>query len=434
MSARRSDIRTVTPVTAPIVGEPRLPGSKSLTNRALVLAALADGVSRITGALISDDTLYMANALRSLGIEVAVNEPKGEMVVKGCAGNIPANQADLYIGNAGTAARFLTPVLALGNGRYRLDGNARMRQRPIEPLLAALRSVGVRAHSEQGTGCPPIIVEANGISGGRLALDASISSQYISAILMVAPSAQSDLVVQITGQAVSEPYVAMTVGIMRAWGLDVLDGYIVPAPQLRRAREYAVEPDASAASYFMACAAITGGTIRIGGLGSSSLQGDVRFADLLAEMGCKVERTSDSIAVTGSASLRGIDVDMNDISDTVMTLAAIAPFAETPTRIRNVAHIRAKECDRIAATAAELRRLGVDAVEHPDGLTVIPSQPHGGTVRTYDDHRMAMSFALIGLRVPGIGIANPACVTKTFPGYFEELERLTGASEPVMPE
>ncbi len=415
----------MTPVSAPVVGEPRLPGSKSLTNRALVLAALADGESIISGALISDDTRYMAQALAALGIEVHVDTAACIIRAKGCAGRIPAHQADLYVGNAGTAARFLTPMLALGRGRYRLDGNARMRQRPIEPLLAALRLFGVRVRSEHGTGCPPIVMEADGLPGGRVVVDSSLSSQYLSGLLMVAPSARSDVHIEVTGRAVSEPYAAMTASMLRDWGLEVSGHYSVPAPQKRHGKQYRIEPDASAASYFMACAAITGGQVHIAGLGRGSLQGDIRFADILAEMGCRVEWTGSSVVVAGSGRLLGVDVDMNAVSDTAMTLAAIAPFAETPTRIRNVAHMRAKECDRISATANELRRLGVTVIEHDDGLTVMPSKPTGGIVETYDDHRIAMSFALIGLRVAGIGIRNPECVAKTFPVYFEELARIT---------
>jgi 3-phosphoshikimate 1-carboxyvinyltransferase len=418
----------IPPVNGPVHAEPCLPGSKSITSRALVLAALADGVSTIEGALFSDDTNYMASALQALGFEVAKDPSRRVIQVRGHGGRIPADHADLYVGNAGTAARFLTAMVALGRGSYRIDGNDRMRARPIEPLLAALRALGVDAVSERGTGCPPVVVQTRGLAGGHAELASSASSQYLSALLMAAPSAQSPVTIAITGAVVSEPYIAMTAAIMEQWGLTVASDLTVPAPQIRSPRTYRVEPDASAASYFLALAALTGGTTRVCGLRPDSLQGDIGFVGVLEAMGCAVEWLHDALLLKGPPVLHGVDVDMNAISDTVMTLAAIAPFADSPTTIRNVAHIRHKECDRIQAIVTELGRLGITVAERPDGMIICPSQPKSGLVQTYDDHRMAMSFALIGLRVPGIGIANPGCVAKTFPGYFEELMRITGGS------
>lgn len=419
----------------PFSGAPRLPGSKSITNRALTLAAMADGVSTLERALFSDDTDRMAAALTRLGIPVHAEHESARLIVQGCAGRIPAAEADLDVGNAGTAARFLTALAALGEGHYRLDGSARMRERPIEPLLAALRALGSDARSEAGTGCPPVSVRGRGLDGGLTTITADSSSQYLSGLLMAAPYARADVTIAVDGELASEPYVTMTVRMMQAWGLTVNGGdasnYHVPAPQRVSGRVYAIEPDASAASYFLAAAAVTGGTVHIRGLGSSSLQGDVRFIRVLERAGCSVSVTADRMSLTGPRQLGGVTEDMNDISDTVITLAAVAPFMSTPTRITNVAHIRHKECDRIAALVTELERLGVRAAEHADGVTIYPGRPHAGAVETYDDHRMAMSFAVTGLRTPGLTIRNPACVSKTFPGFFEELERIQLAEVPM---
>ncbi|MBM3495124.1 MAG: 3-phosphoshikimate 1-carboxyvinyltransferase [Armatimonadetes bacterium] len=424
----------ICPVTRPIRACPTLPGSKSITNRALILAALADGPSTITGALLSDDTHHMARALSALGIGVTVDVEEAEITVDGANGALPESSAQLDIGNAGTAARFLTPMLALGSGRYRLDGDERMRQRPIEPLLHALRQIGADARSERGTGCPPLVVQASGLQGGHVVLDASASSQFLTGLLLSAPHARTAVSISVGSELASEPYIQMTIRMMADWGIDVhlparhpvseRSAYHVPAPQHWPGRRYHVQPDASAASYFLAAAALTGGSVRIEHLGRASLQGDVRFAEVLGAMGCHIAWTPNSVALTAPTALCGVDVDMNGISDTVMTLAAIAPFADGPTRIRNVAHIRLKECDRLAAITTELRRLGVRCDEHPDGITIHSSRPSGAVVDTYNDHRIAMSFALIGLRVPGVAIRNPACVSKTFPGYFAELERV----------
>jgi 3-phosphoshikimate 1-carboxyvinyltransferase len=419
-----ADLLPIQVASRPISGTPALPGSKSITNRALVLAALADGRSTIEGALVSDDTEHMIAALNVLGIPAELDRTLRSVQVRGCGGAPPVRSATVYAGNAGTVARFLTPVLALGNGEFRLDGDPRMRTRPIQPLLDALRDLGSDAVSELDTGCPPVRVRARGLAGGVARVNASLSSQFMTGLLLAAPSARADVSIEVGNAIVSEPYVEMTLRMMAQWGIEVVEAYRVPAPQARPERTYAVEPDATAASYFMAAAAISGGTVHVDGLGRDSLQGDVAFADVLESMGCRVTRGSRTITVAAGAQLRGVSVDMNGISDTVMTLAAVAPFAAGPTRIRNVAHIRVKECDRISAVTTELRRLGVPCDEHADGLTIYPSEPHGAIVETYNDHRIAMSFALIGLRAPGVAIRNPACVTKTFPNYFDELGSL----------
>jgi 3-phosphoshikimate 1-carboxyvinyltransferase len=328
--------------------------------------------------------------------------------------------------------RFLTAVLSAGGGHYRLDGVQRMRERPIGDLLEALRQLGVRVICEGNSGCPPITVHsAPHWDSEEVRLKAGLSSQFLSGLLMAGPWGFADTgMIELDGQLVSEPYVRMTIRIMDSWGLKVWrengKRFFVNAIYdciCRQPEMYFVEPDASAASYFFAAAAITGGRITVLGMFEDSIQGDVAFVDLLADMGCRVERCSSGISVHGRP-LGGIDVDMNAISDTVMTLAAVACFAEGPTTIRNVAHIRNKETDRIAALAAELRKVGAQVEEFPDGLTITPKPLHGAVIETYNDHRMAMSMSLVGLNVPGIVIQNPGCVAKTYPGFFADLEKL----------
>jgi 3-phosphoshikimate 1-carboxyvinyltransferase len=412
---------------APHVVTP-VPGSKSITNRALVLAALTGG-GRITCALRSEDTEVMLDSLDRLGFSVEPfwDESAVEILSPRRGRIIPARLAELDVKNSGTTMRFLTAMLALGTGRYRLDGVKRMRERPIQDLLDALREAGVHASSETRNGCPPVILDAEGLRGGDISVRGDVSSQFLSGLLMAAPFADADVTIRVDGPLVSIPYVSMTLAMLGQFGLvahhDDYRVFRVPGRQEGGVAEYAVEPDASAASYFLAAAAISGGTVTVPGLGRSSLQGDVAFADVLGRMGCSVDWDERGITVTGGP-LHGIDVDMNAISDTVMTLAAVAVFAEGPTTIRNVGHIRHKETDRLAALATELRRLGAGVEETADGLVIRPGRLHGATVSTYDDHRMAMSLALVGLRVPGIVIAEPGCVAKTYPGFFDDLERL----------
>jgi 3-phosphoshikimate 1-carboxyvinyltransferase len=406
------------------------PGSKSLTNRALVLAALADGVSELTGVLDSRDTQVMMDSLRRLGIKVESDLEHQRVRVEGCSGCIPARNADLYLENSGTSIRFLAALCALGQGRYRLDGNERMRQRPIGDLLEALTQLGTHSSCKQAPGCPPVVIEAAGLRGGTTQVQTDQSSQFLSALLMAAPCADQPIEIRLSGPPVSEPYIDMTLGVMARFGVTV-DTSQPQAfriePQRYRAADYEIEPDASAASYFAAVAAITGGEVTIEGLSHYALQGDVRFIEVLERMGCRVTWNTNSVTVCGGA-LVGVDVDMNAISDTAQTLAAVAVFAEGPTHIRNVGHIRVKETDRIAAVVTELRRLGLTADERPDGFSIHPGPVHPAEIETYDDHRMAMSFALIGLRSPGIRILNPGCTSKTYPAFFDDLERLCKSS------
>ncbi len=407
----------------------RVPGSKSITNRALVLGALSAGSMpcELRNVLRSEDTEVMMEGLRALGCKVETDWQRGIVRVDRDEGpDVPAQRADLFVANSGTTMRFLTALVSLGHGRYRLDGVPRMRERPIGDLLEALGQLGVRAWSEAGNGCPPVVVESEGLPGGRARIRGDVSSQFLSALLLVAPRARDDVTLEVEGPLVSEPYVALTIAMMRSWRLRVAveeRSFRIPGRQLYGLLDYEIEPDASAASYFWGAAAVAGGSVTVIGLNAHSLQGDVRFVDLLEEMGCRVVRGETGLTVRGGP-LHGIDADMNDISDTVMTLAAVACFAEGPTTIRNVAHIRHKETDRLAALAVELRRLGAEVEEFPDGLTITPRPLHGAEVETYRDHRMAMSLALVGLRIPGVIVKDPGCVAKTYPAFFGDLEKL----------
>lgn len=416
--------------SGPIHGSIRPPGSKSITNRALVCAALARGESTLTGALESEDTLVMIDSLGRLGIRVDPSAQGRTLRVSGCGGAIPAHGAELYVANSGTSMRFLAALVTLGRGLFRIDGSPRMRQRPIEDLLAALRQLGAEASGESHGGCPPVRIRADGLPGGRAAVGGAISSQFLSGLLMAAPYAQSPVELAVSGGLVSVPYVEMTLAVMRSFGVTVahrgFEEFLVPAAAEYRGRDYAVEPDASAASYFFAAAAVTGGRVTVEGLSRESLQGDVRFCDCLARMGCEVAYGPDSITVARSPErpLRGIEADMNAISDTAQTLSAVALVADGPTTVTGVGHIRHKETDRIGALATELRKLGARVEEREDGFQIVPGPLHGAAVDTYNDHRMAMSLAIAGLAVPGVVIRDPGCTAKTYPEFFQDLERL----------
>jgi 3-phosphoshikimate 1-carboxyvinyltransferase len=405
----------------------RVPGSKSLTNRALIVAALADGPSTLTGALDSDDTRVMVDSLQKLGIAVEHDPAACTIRVQGSANKIPAQEADLYVANSGTSLRFLTAMVATGSGTFRIDGTPRMRERPVADLLQALNGLGANAVSDLGTGCPPVTIKASGLDGGYAFVKGDVSSQFLSGLLMALPYSRDTTSVEVEGVLVSRPYVAMTMSVMEAFGVRInnrKDRRFDIRPARYTGRTYAIEPDASAASYMFAAAALTGSTITVEGLGTDSIQGDLAFVDLLEHMGCTVTREKNATTVTGGP-LRGIDVDMNAISDTVMTLAVVALFADGITRVRNVAHIRHKETDRIAALATELRKLGATVEEHPDGLILFPPAAiNPARISTYDDHRMAMAFALAGLKAPGVTILDPGCVAKTYPGFWEDLARL----------
>jgi len=441
----------IQPISQPLTASVRVPGSKSLTNRALMVAALADGTTRLANTLSSDDSFYFAESLRRLGFNVYLEpEPDQQnaspsMTVTGLKGRIPAVQADLFIGNAGTAARFLTAMLTLGNGTYAVDGDARMRQRPMQDLVTALEQLGAQI-TRSGSGEPsrngnppaislPIVVHAHGLRGGHADIAGDASSQFLSGLLLAAPYAQQPVVLEVVHGLSSKPFVDMTLAVMADFGVRVeRDGYnrfFISPGCYHSPGTYMIECDATAASYFFAAAAICRGTVRVEGITRLSKQGDLAFLDVLSQMGCKVAEGPDWVSVTGSpgssglSSLRGVTVDMGDMSDTAQTLAAVAPFASTPTTIRGIASSRLKETDRVAAICTELTRLGVRVDEHPDGLTVYPCHNlHSAEIQTYQDHRMAMAFSLIGLKIPGLTILDPECVSKTFPGFFEVLARL----------
>jgi 3-phosphoshikimate 1-carboxyvinyltransferase len=416
----------VIPLERPPDATIRVPGSKSVTNRALIIAALADGNSRIVNPLFSDDSFWLMDALVRLGIDVHADGERGEVYVRGQSGEIYASGVDLFVGNAGTVARFLPPFLALGRGPFTVDGVPRMRERPVADLVDGMRQLGAEVQYAGEDGRFPLMIKGGGIPGGKARVSASKSSQFISGLLMAAPYAQAPVTLHPVGRK-EWPYVGITVALMRAFGVEVdeaANGRFTVAPALYSSREYEVEPDASGASYFMAAAAVTGGRVRIPALGASSPQGDLRFAGVLRDMGCRVEIASDFVEVQGPDHLRGVEVDMNAFSDTMITLSAIAPFAEGPTTIKNVGHTRLQESDRLSAVATELTRLGVKTQTTPSFIRIIPNKIRPGVVRTYGDHRMAMAFAISGLVASGIRIRDPGCVTKTFPGYFGALESL----------
>ena len=434
----------------PVRGSIRPPGSKSLTNRALICAAMADGPSRLTGALASEDTAVMIDALRSIGVSVDVSDGGRTLSVARTAVGVvdPANSqaapTDIHIANSGTSIRFLTATLSAFGGHYRLHGVDRMHQRPIGDLVDAIGGVlAGNIVTESPGDCPPVRIDSRGWSGHAIQVAGSVSSQFLSGLMMAAPIAgagkgnSQETRIGVVGELVSRPYVDMTAEVMRSFaaGVDVVPGdasrgeslAVLVAAKPYRGRDYAIEPDASAASYFWATAAITGGTIKVEGLTKQAMQGDVGFCDVLKQMGCEVHHHDDGITVVGRP-LKGVDVDMNRISDTVQTLAVVALFAEGPTRVRGVAHNRFKETDRIGDLACELRKLGATIQEHDDGLTIRsePNSLRGATLETYHDHRMAMSLALAGLRLPNVRILDPACTSKTYPEFFADLERLIG--------
>ena len=434
----------INPITHPLNATVRVPGSKSLTNRALLIASLANGTTHLTNALFSDDSRYFARGLKTLGFDLQLDEASNEMTVTGLCGKIPATKAELFIGNAGTAARFLSAFLTLGRGEYILDGEPRMRERPIGDLVEALTQLGARL--ETTNNCPPVKITAAGLPGGKTTITGDISSQFLSALLMVAPYAQSPIEITLSTDLNSRPYVDMTLAIMRDFGVrverDEYRSFRLPITNYESRIAYAIESDASAASYFFAAPFICGGTVRVENISRKSVQGDIAFLNVLKQMGCHIAEGENFIEVTGSElgdpnqtnpvkhwspdqRLQGIDVDMRDIPDTAQTLAAVAPFASSPTRIRGIASARVKETDRVHATCIELARLGVQVEEHEDGMTIYPCQTFTpACVQTHNDHRMAMAFSLIGLRFDGVTIENPSCVSKTFPNFFEVLETL----------
>ncbi len=431
-SAGRTDpehpaVLRIAPLEAPPDATIRVPGSKSITNRALPCAALAHGRSQLVGVGFGEDTEAMLDSLQRLGAKMQIERRDASVTLDG--GSLTPGLAEIDVRQSGTTARFLTAIVAFGGADVRIDGDPQMRRRPMLDLVEVLRELGVEVRSEGADGTLPLLLRPSAGTGPhRVELRGDTSSQFLSGLLMSGPLHPRGLEIEITTELVSRPYVELTVAVMHAFGVAVSnsapDRFHVEAGQRYSPRTYGIEPDASSASYFWAAAAITGGRVRIEGLGPGSLQGDARFVDLLERMGATVERCEDSIAVEGPTRLRGLEADLRDLSDTAMTLAAIAPFASEPTRVTGIGFIREKESDRIANVVSGLRLAGVDATEEPDGFLVRPGRPHAARLDAHDDHRLAMAFSLLGLLTPGIEIVGPACVRKTYPGYFDDLEQL----------
>ena len=402
-----------------------VPGSKSYTHRMLIAAALSDGRCTVENALISEDTRFTIEALRQMGVQIEI---KGNDVqVWGTGGRLKPCDADIYLGNSGTSMRLLTGIAALGQGTYTLTGSARMQERPIKDLLDALQHLGIRAHSLRGDGCPPVEVAGAEIDLDQVDVNCQKSSQYLSALLLLAPGTPNGLEIRVDGELVSKPYVDLTIELIKKFGIRIdRQGYRrfkVPGNQIYRADNYKVEADCSQAAYFWGAAAITGADIKVMGINSRSAQGDLRFVDLLQQMGCRVSRQSDGIGVAGGR-LRAIEADLADMPDQVPTLAVVAAFAEGTTVIKNVAHLKSKESDRLSATVNELKKMGIEAACTDNALTVRGGKPQGCIIEPYNDHRMAMSFAIAGLNVPGICIRNESCVEKSFPSFWQVFEGL----------
>jgi 3-phosphoshikimate 1-carboxyvinyltransferase len=402
-----------------------VPGSKSYTHRMLIAAALSDGMCTIHNTLVSEDTRFTMEALQQMGIRIDFHND--DVCVCGKGGRLGASSAPIDLGNSGTSMRLLSAVAALGTGTYTLTGNARMQKRPIVDLMAALRQIGVKVRSLNDNGCPPVEITGTTIRKHRVDINCQISSQYLSALLLIAPCTHRGLEIRVTGGPVSRPYVDLTIDLMNTFGLRLeRDGYRqfnVPGGQIYRAGEYAVEADCSQAAYFWAAAAIGGAGIKVMGVKADSVQGDIHFLDLLGAMGCRVSKSSDGIRVTGG-SLSAIEADLADMPDQVPTLAVVAAFAKGTTVIKNVAHLKSKESDRLTATVTELKKMGIEATCTANALSVRGAKPKGAIIETYNDHRIAMSFAIAGLNVPGVCIRNEGCVEKSFPSFWQVFEEL----------
>ncbi len=402
-----------------------VPGSKSYTQRALVVACLAEGRSMLSNALISEDTRYLVEALRFLGAEIVISG--SDVTVTGTGGNVHNPGRVIMLGNNGTALRFLTTVASLGKGEYILDGSSRLRERPLGPLLDALRILGVQFQSRDGY--PPVKIVAEGLKGGNVAFADVESSQYISSLLIGAPYAAGDIQVALTGRTVSQPYIDMTVDVMGRFGAEVSTRerkiFNVSCGQHYRGQRYIIEGDVSSASYFFLAAALCHGRVRVVNINPASLQGDINILGIMESLGCSVVRGDHWVEVAGGALREGDFLfDMGNMPDMVPTLAVLASFRRGQTIITNVSHLRVKESDRIAALVSELKNIGVAAEETSDGLIVVGGKPHGAHIETYNDHRIAMSFAIAGLAVPGIRIQDRHCVGKSFPGFWDELSKL----------
>jgi 3-phosphoshikimate 1-carboxyvinyltransferase len=414
---------------AKVDGEINLPGSKSLSNRALLLAALAKGTTTLTNLLDSDDIRHMLNALKKLGVNYQLSDDKKQCIVEGLGrafNTLELGQLELFLGNAGTAMRPLCAALCLGQGEYVLTGEPRMFERPIGSLVAALQQAGAEVSYLGDENYPPLSIKGTGLKGGKIEIDGSVSSQFLTAFLMAAPMASEDTTIEIIGELVSKPYIKITLQIMRDFGVDVdndnYQRFTIKGGQIYTAAgDYLVEGDASSASYFLAAGAIGGGSIKVTGIGKNSVQGDIQFADALEAMGAEIEWGDDYIKAS-KGDLVAIDMDMNHIPDAAMTIAVAALFAKGTTKIRNVYNWRVKETDRLFAMATELRKVGASVVEGHDFIEVTPPAIFNhAEIDTYDDHRMAMCFSLVALSDTAVTINDPKCTSKTFPDYFEKL-------------
>ncbi len=402
-----------------------IPGSKSYTHRALILSSLADGESVLINALRCEDTEHTVQALIKFGVEVFWESDRVRVLGRG--GKFKGTDDRIDVGNSGASMRFLTALAALKKGVTLLDGSERMRKRPIGELLNGLGELGVRAYSQKGDDCPPVIVESQGLQGGTARIKGEESSQFLSGLLMVAPYALRDVNIEVTGPLASKPYVDITRDVMSAFGVEIqsqgYDSFFVKAGQRYLPQTYRIEGDASNASYFFSAAAVCRGRVKVKGLNPGTLQGDIGFLKILESMGCRVTRGKDWIEVLGG-ELHGIEMDMNEMPDLVPTLAVTAAFAQGKTVIQNIRHLRFKESDRLHALAVELNKMGIRVREGEDWLEIEGGKPHGAEIETHDDHRMAMSFAIAGLVIPGVKIKGERCVDKSFPGFWETLQKL----------
>ncbi len=429
-----SSVYEVSPIPGPVSLSLSVPGSKSITNRALLMAALAEGTSTLYGTLFSEDSRHFLSCLKELGFPVAIDEEKKQVTVTGFGGRIPKKEASIYVGSAGTAARFLTAMLGLSDGVYHLDASKQMRKRPMKPLLDSLSSIGVHVDYEGAEGFFPFTITGSSHTKHTMEVDIGNSSQFLSALLMSAPLKPEGLSITLTGMTHALSYVNITIRMMEQFGCKVSSptegSYQIPAGSSYQPQHYQIEPDLSAACYFYAMAPLLGGDVCVNHVHFDSMQGDIQFVRLLEKCGCSCVDGPDGITVSCASprSYSGMDVDLSSFSDQSMTLAVLAPFASSPTIIRNIAHIRLQESDRIHAIVTELSRMGICCRELPDGIYIEPALPKAASIETYEDHRMAMSFALLGLVVPGIKILNPNCCKKTFETYFKMLDQITSSN------
>jgi len=418
-------IRELKPIEK-LSGELSVPGSKYVANRLLMIAAMAQGKSLIKNIPFNDDIRHALQALSQLGVDQ--RRVKNDLYFNGCAGHFPAGKVEIDVGESGTLMRFITALASLHPNITIISGSQRIQQRPVGILLRSLQELGIKGRAWQDE-YPPVVIDSGKLQGGATTIDGCISSQFISALLLIAPYARQPVKINLSSELVSRRYVDLTIALMETFGVSVKrEGYrhfYVDNQKQYQAREFTISGDWSSANYFLAGAALTGGQIKVNNLDPQSQQGEARFGEVLERMGCQVQSTPRALKLTSAGPLQGVEVAMGDMPDAVQTLAVLAPFARGTTRITNIAHLKYKECDRIQATAQELRKLGASVTVTDDALAIEGDTTlQGGQVATYNDHRMAMSFALIGLRIPGIGIQDPDCVNKSYPGFWEQLKQL----------